>query len=107
MAVTVRLPAALAAYSGGVREVVVGAGSGSGSGSGSDGGGSATTVAGVFDRLAVELPALERRIRDERGVIRRHVNVYVDGEDIRVLAGVDTVVAEDGEVAVMAAISGG
>jgi molybdopterin converting factor small subunit len=97
MAVTVRLPAALAAYSGGAREVVVDPRE-------SD---TATTVAGVFDQLAMELPALERRIRDERGTVRRHVNVYVNGEDIRVLAGVETVVAEDAEVAVMAAISGG
>lgn len=97
MTVTVRLPAALSAYSGGVREVVVDPG----------GDGAPTTVAGVLDRLALDLPALERRIRDERGAVRRHVNVYVDGKDIRLLSGLETVVAEDGEVAVMAAISGG
>lgn len=93
MAVTVRLPAALAAYSGGQREVTV------------DGG--ATTVTGVLDRLAARLPALERRIRDERGTVRRHVNIYVNGEDIRVLTGVETPVPEDAEISVMAAISGG
>jgi sulfur-carrier protein len=95
MGVMVRIPAALAVYSGGLREVEVADSAGT------------MTVAAVFDRLAAQLPALERRIRDEQGVVRRHVNVYVDGQDIRVLDGVGTSVPEGGEVAVMAAISGG
>jgi len=79
MAVTIHLPEALAGYSGGERDIRL-AGDGTAS------------VAALFDRLAAELPALERRIRDERGGIRRHVNVYVDGEDIRALSGADTAV---------------
>ncbi|NUR57681.1 MAG: molybdopterin synthase sulfur carrier subunit [Catenulispora sp.] len=94
MTVTIRVPAALAAHSGGRREVLVTAAA-------------PTTVAGLLDRLAAELPALERRIRDERGSIRRHVNLYVDGEDIRSLSGTETAVPENADVTVMAAISGG
>lgn len=94
MAINIHLPAALAAYSGGRREVQITAAE-------------PTTVAGLLDRLADELPALERRIRDERGTVRRHVNVYVDGEDIRGLSGVETAVPEQADITVMAAISGG
>ena len=94
MAVTVHLPAALAVYTGGRREVPVAVAG-------------PTTVAGLLDRLAAELPALERRIRDERGAVRRHVNVYVDGEDIRALSGVETAVPETADLTVLAAISGG
>lgn len=68
---------------------------------------SVATVATVFDRLADDLPALERRIRDEHAVIRRHVNVYVDGADIRTLSGDDTPVRDGATIDVIAAVSGG
>ena len=93
MAVTIQLPAALAQYTGGRRDIVI-----------EDG---PTTVSGLFDRLATDLPALERRIRDERGAFRRHVNIYVDGEDIRSQADTETPVPADADVSVIAAISGG
>lgn len=99
MTVTLQLPGALAGYAGGRREVEV-AVSGAESGA-------ATTVACVFDRLAGDMPALERRIRDERAVIRRHVNVYVDGTDIRNLAGAETQVRDGATIDVIPAISGG
>ena len=61
----------------------------------------------VLDVLAREVPALERRIRDERGAVRGHVNIYIDGVDIRELAGVGTVVVPGATVHILAAISGG
>ncbi|HEU5333726.1 MAG TPA: MoaD/ThiS family protein [Actinocrinis sp.] len=96
MSVTVLVPSALAAFAGGRREVELG-----------PAGGPGTTVAEVFDRLADELPALERRLRDERAAIRRHVNVYVDGTDIRDLSGPGTAVPDGATVQVIAAVSGG
>jgi molybdopterin converting factor small subunit len=69
--------------------------------------GAATTVAHVLDRLADDLPALERRIRDERAAIRRHVNIYVDGADIRALSGAETQVRDGATIDVIAAVSGG
>ena len=103
MTATLRLPGALAAYAGGRREVdvevtVPGAESGTAT---------TTTVGGVLDRLAGDLPALERRIRDERAEIRRHVNVYVDGTDIRTLSGAETQVRDGATIDVIAATSGG
>jgi sulfur-carrier protein len=93
MTVRVQLPGALAAYAGGRREIDLPIGG--------------TTVAGALDRLADELPALERRIRDERAAIRRHVNVYVDGADIRTLSGPQTPVRDGAVLDVIAAVSGG
>ena len=93
MAVNILVPAALAQYTGGRRDVSLAVGP--------------TTVAELFDRLVIEQPALERRIRDERGAIRRHVNVYVDGDDIRSRSGVETSVPDGASVSILAAISGG
>jgi len=61
----------------------------------------------VLDHLAAEVPALERRIRDEQGAIRGHVNVYIDGVDIRELGGPATVVVGGATVQIIAAVSGG
>lgn len=65
------------------------------------------TVTQVLDRLQTELPALERRLRDEQSVIRKHVNVYVGGLDIRSLSGPETPVADGALVQIIAAVSGG
>ncbi len=103
MNVTLQLPSALAGYAGGSRAIelaIPGADTAAGTGT-------VTTVARVLDRLSGDLPALERRIRDERAEIRRHVNVYVDGADIRTLAGAETQVPDGATIDVIAAVSGG
>ena len=66
-----------------------------------------TTVAALLDELARTHPALERRIRDETGALRRYVNVFVDGDDIRSLAGVHTVLRPGAEVHVLPSVAGG
>lgn len=65
------------------------------------------TVREALDRLAAELPALERRIRDERGAVREHVQLFVGATDIREVAGQDTPLPADAELSVVPAISGG
>jgi molybdopterin synthase sulfur carrier subunit len=107
MNVTLQLPGALAAYAGGRREIripVAQAGTEAEAGTET---GAAMTVGRVLDRLARDLPALERRIRDEQAEIRRHVNVYVDGADIRTLSGAETPVPDGAVIDVIAAVSGG
>ena len=61
----------------------------------------------VLDELGVRWPRLERRVRDEAGELRRYVNVYVDGEDVRRLAGQETPVPERAEVQILPSIAGG
>jgi hypothetical protein len=61
----------------------------------------------VLDRAFQPWPILASRIRDERGQIRRHVNVFVDGEDAKRGAGVLTAVTPTSTVHVINAVSGG
>ena len=65
------------------------------------------TVSSVLDSLAVTHPALERRVRDETGRTRVHVNLFVDADNIRDLDGVETMIAEGSDVSIIPAISGG
>jgi molybdopterin converting factor small subunit len=65
------------------------------------------TLGGVLDIVAGAHPALERRLRDERGVLRRYVNFFVDGEECRCLAGQDTPVRDGAELQVIPSIAGG
>lgn len=65
------------------------------------------TLAAVLDALGTRWPRLERRIRDERGELRRYVNVYVDGEDCRRLDGQATAVPDGAEIQVLPSVAGG
>lgn len=65
------------------------------------------TLRAVLDEVGRRWPRLERRIRDESGAIRRFVNVYVDGEDCRLGAGLDTPVVDGAEVQVLPSVAGG
>jgi hypothetical protein len=61
----------------------------------------------VLDGAFAPWPILNSRVRDERGQIRRHVNVFVDGEDAKRGLGVQTLVGPAGTVHVINAVSGG
>ena len=65
------------------------------------------TIATVLDALAARHPALERRIRDELGHLRRHVNVFVGSDNIRDRDGAATTIRPGDEVSVLPAVSGG
>ncbi len=91
MAATVRIPAALRVLVGGRAEVEVEAGS----------------LRDVFDALGRESPELRARVLGEGGELRRHVNVFVNGEDMRFRDGLDTPVREGDRVAIVPAIAGG
>jgi sulfur-carrier protein len=66
-----------------------------------------TTVASVLDALATQHTALERRIRDEQGRIRPHVNVFVDADNIRDRDGPATPIGAGEELSIIPAVSGG
>jgi molybdopterin converting factor small subunit len=65
------------------------------------------TLRDVLDALAGAHPAVGRRIRDEAGALRRHVNVFVGPDNARDLGGLDATVPRGAEVSVLAAVSGG
>ncbi|WP_336714812.1 MoaD/ThiS family protein [Arthrobacter sp. USHLN218] len=65
------------------------------------------TVAGVLDRLAADYPVFGRRVRNELGDLRRYVNLYVDGEDIRVLDGTGTHLRPGQELLIIQSVAGG
>ena len=66
-----------------------------------------TTIGAVIRALDLAHPAVGRRLLDEAGALRRHVNVFVGADNARDLHGLDTVVPEGVEVTVLPAVSGG
>jgi MoaD family protein len=91
MAVTVKIPTQLRAVTSGESETTVD---------------EATTVGEVLDGLYERYDGLRDRIAED-GDLRRFVNVYVDGEDIRFLDGLDTAVEDGDEVTILPAVAGG
>ena len=67
----------------------------------------AGTLAQLIDALEVMHPGLKERICDETGELRRFVNVYVDGEDVRFMSGLATELPADTEVSIVPAVAGG
>lgn len=61
----------------------------------------------AFTALRGEHPAVYERIFTERREVRPHVNVFVDGADIRWSGGLDTPVEEGSELLILPAVSGG
>jgi MoaD family protein len=90
MAITVKIPTQLRSATGGESEAEV------------DGG----NIGEVLDALFDEFTDLRERIC-ENGDLRRFVNVYVGGEDIRFLSGLDTEVEDGDEVTILPAVAGG
>ena len=65
------------------------------------------TVGELLDNLDKAFPGLKDRVCDEAGAIRRFVNIYVNGEDVRFLDEKATVVNENDEISIVPAIAGG
>jgi molybdopterin synthase sulfur carrier subunit len=67
----------------------------------------AVTVATLLDVMATQHPALERRIRDEQGRARPHVNLFIDSDNVRDRDGLATPILAGEELSVIPAVSGG
>ena len=65
------------------------------------------TLAGCIEGLEAAYPGLKERICDEQGELRRFVNVYVNGEDVRFLDGLETPLKTGDEVSIVPAVAGG
>lgn len=67
----------------------------------------AGTVEEVIDRLDARYPGVRARLCEEDGRLRRFINIYVDGEDIRFLDNLSTKVEDGSELSILLAIAGG
>ncbi len=65
------------------------------------------TLIACIDSLEEQYPGLKERLCDEAGELRRFVNVYVNGEDVRFLAGLETALSAGDEVSIVPAVAGG
>ncbi len=65
------------------------------------------TIQELLNGLEKNYPGLKERICDESGQIRRFVNVFINGEDIRFKDGPKTAVSDGAEVSIIPAIAGG
>jgi sulfur-carrier protein len=90
MPVTVKIPTQLRAVTGGESEVDV----------------EGSTVGQALDAVFEQHGDLRERIT-ENGDLRRFVNVYVSGEDIRFKDGLETSISEGDEVTILPAVAGG
>ncbi|GAB3484054.1 MoaD/ThiS family protein [Nocardiopsis coralliicola] len=95
MPVTVVLPQVLQGDAGGAHRVELPQAGGGG------------PLRGVLDELAARHPGLDRRVRDEKGGLRRFVNVYVGDDECRGLGGLDTPVPDGAEVRILPSVAGG
>jgi sulfur-carrier protein len=91
MAVNVRIPTQLRSLAGGASEVSV----------------EAATVAEALKVLDSQHAGFAERLFDEKGELRRFVNVFVADEDIRFMQGVDTPLTDGSVVSIIPAVAGG
>jgi sulfur-carrier protein len=66
-----------------------------------------STVGEVIDAVEQQFPGIKERICEPDGRIRRFVNVFVNGDDVRALNGPDTEVKDGDEVGIIPAVAGG
>jgi molybdopterin synthase sulfur carrier subunit len=91
MSVRVRIPTPLRAAADGAAEVSS----------------EASDVATLIADLETRFPAMQGRLRDEAGQLRRFVNLYVNGEDVRFRDGLATGLSSGDELSIVPAVAGG
>ena len=91
MAVRVRVPTPLRRFTAGVDEVPA------------DG----TSIKAVIEDLERRHPGMRERLLDEKGEIRRFVNIYLNGDDVRFLDAINSKVKDGDDISIVPAIAGG
>ncbi len=91
MTITIHVPTALRTCCEGASELVL----------------SAPSVRAALEQLERSHPALYRSVCDETGMVRRHVNLFVNTSHVRDREGLDTALVPGDVVTILPAVSGG
>lgn len=67
----------------------------------------ASTLAGIVAGLEAQFPGIRERLMDDSGELRHFINIYVNGEDVQFLQGLDTAINANDEVSIVPAVAGG
>lgn len=94
MAILVKLPTVLRQFAGGAEQVEVAVPG-------------EPTVGAVLAALEADHPALRRRLTDEQGALRKHVNVFLGNDNIRDLDGLGTTLADGDGLLILPSVAGG
>ena len=65
------------------------------------------TVAELVTHLESAFPGMRERLCDDSGELRRFVNIYVNGEDVRFLQGLASALKDNDEISIVPAVAGG
>ncbi len=66
-----------------------------------------STLSVMIDNLEASYPGFKERLIDENGDLRYFVNIYLNGEDVRFLQGLDTSTSSGDEISIVPAVAGG
>ncbi len=66
-----------------------------------------SSLSEMIDNLENNYPGFKERLLDENGDLRYFVNIYLNGEDVRFLKGLDTSTSSGDEVSIVPAVAGG
>ncbi len=69
--------------------------------------GAAGSLAACIENLEARFPGVRERLLDDEGGLRRFVNIYINGEDVRFLEDLATSINEGDEVSIVPAVAGG
>ena len=91
MPVKVRVPTPLRRFTGGIDEVTA----------------AGESVRAVIEDLEKRHPGMRERLLDDKGEMRRFVNIYLNGDDIRFLNQLNSQVKDGDDISIVPAIAGG
>jgi molybdopterin synthase sulfur carrier subunit len=66
-----------------------------------------STLSAMIENLEASYPGVKERLIDENGELRYFVNIYLNGEDVRFLDGLDTSAGSGDEISIVPAVAGG
>ena len=66
-----------------------------------------SNISGVVENLESNYAGFKERLIDENGEMRYFVNLYLNGEDVRFLEGLDTLTKDGDEISIVPAVAGG